>query len=71
MLSALLSREKLKLFYDAMVQMGKDIVSFLTWAAEPEMEERKLVRLLFKYVSIGWVLKTYILSRTFCNADGI
>lgn len=55
MLSALLSREKLKLFYDAMVQMGKDIVSFLTWAAEPEMEERKLVRLLFKYVSIRWM----------------
>ncbi|CAN1817631.1 Cytochrome c1 1, heme protein, mitochondrial [Linum perenne] len=26
-------------------QMGKDVVSFLTWAAEPEMEERKLVSL--------------------------
>lgn len=26
-----------------MVQMGKDVVSFLSWAAEPEMEERKLV----------------------------
>ena len=24
--------------------MGKDIVSFLSWAAEPEMEERKLVQ---------------------------
>ena len=24
--------------------MGKDVVSFLSWAAEPEMEERKLVR---------------------------
>lgn len=24
-------------------QMGKDVVSFLSWAAEPEMEERKLV----------------------------
>jgi ubiquinol-cytochrome c reductase cytochrome c1 subunit len=23
--------------------MGKDVVSFLSWAAEPEMEERKLV----------------------------
>ncbi|KAG5401020.1 hypothetical protein IGI04_015627 [Brassica rapa subsp. trilocularis] len=23
-------------------QMGKDVVSFLSWAAEPEMEERKL-----------------------------
>jgi hypothetical protein len=27
-------------------QMGKDVVSFLSWAAEPEMEERKLVNLL-------------------------
>lgn len=26
--------------------MGKDVVSFLSWAAEPEMEERKLVTLL-------------------------
>ncbi|KAH7533750.1 hypothetical protein FEM48_Zijuj04G0164800 [Ziziphus jujuba var. spinosa] len=26
-------------------QMGKDVVSFLSWAAEPEMEERKLVNL--------------------------
>lgn len=25
------------------VQMGKDVVTFLSWAAEPEMEERKLV----------------------------
>ena len=25
--------------------MGKDVVSFLTWAAEPEMEERKLVQI--------------------------
>ncbi|CAN7016878.1 unnamed protein product [Brassica oleracea var. botrytis] len=25
-------------------QMGKDVVSFLSWAAEPEMEVRKLVR---------------------------
>uniref|UniRef100_A0A453RS27 Cytochrome c domain-containing protein n=1 Tax=Aegilops tauschii subsp. strangulata TaxID=200361 RepID=A0A453RS27_AEGTS len=24
-------------------QMGKDVVSFLSWAAEPEMEERKLM----------------------------
>ncbi|KAK4790030.1 hypothetical protein SAY86_017334 [Trapa natans] len=24
-------------------QMGKDVVTFLSWAAEPEMEERKLV----------------------------
>jgi cytochrome c1 len=27
--------------------MGKDVVSFLTWAAEPEMEERKLVCFLY------------------------
>lgn len=33
----------LKRFYNIMLQMGKDVVSFLTWAAEPEMEERKLV----------------------------
>ena len=26
-----------------LLQMGKDVVTFLTWAAEPEMEERKLV----------------------------
>lgn len=26
-----------------LIQMGKDVVTFLTWAAEPEMEERKLV----------------------------
>jgi len=31
--------------------MGKDIVSFLAWAAEPEMEERKLVGLSF---SVRW-----------------
>lgn len=24
-------------------QTGKDVITFLTWAAEPEMEERKLV----------------------------
>ena len=36
-------RIKLKLFYHGGVQMGKDVVSFLSWAAEPEMEERKLV----------------------------
>lgn len=29
-----------------MMQMGKDVVTFLSWAAEPEMEERKLVILL-------------------------
>lgn len=26
--------------------MGKDVVTFLSWAAEPEMEERKLVYIL-------------------------
>ncbi|KAK4477332.1 hypothetical protein RD792_016549 [Penstemon davidsonii] len=30
--------------------MGKDIVSFLTWAAEPEMEERKLMG--FKWIFV-------------------
>ncbi|CAN4079126.1 unnamed protein product [Withania somnifera] len=31
-------------------QMGKDVVSFLTWAAEPEMEERKLMG--FKWIFV-------------------
>lgn len=35
-----------------LVQMGKDVVSFLTWAAEPEMEERKLVIWLLNSLSI-------------------
>lgn len=39
-------------FYDAVVQMGKDVVTFLSWAAEPEMEERKLVCLLLSHVSV-------------------
>jgi cytochrome c1 len=26
--------------------MGKDAISFLSWAAEPEMEKRKLVTLV-------------------------
>lgn len=30
--------------------MGKDVVSFLSWAAEPEMEERKLVSHHHQYV---------------------
>lgn len=30
-------------FSNVLLQMGKDVVSFLSWAAEPEMEERKLV----------------------------
>ncbi|GMH17660.1 hypothetical protein Nepgr_019501 [Nepenthes gracilis] len=31
-------------------QMGKDVVTFLTWAAEPEMEERKLMG--FKWIFV-------------------
>jgi cytochrome c1 len=31
--------------------MGKDVVSFLSWAAEPEMEERKLVTTS----QLGWL----------------
>lgn len=31
-------------------QMGKDVVSFLAWAAEPEMEERKLMG--FKWIFV-------------------
>ncbi|RWW27851.1 hypothetical protein BHE74_00007182 [Ensete ventricosum] len=30
-----------------LLQMGKDVVTFLSWAAEPEMEERKLVTCFF------------------------
>lgn len=73
MLSHVLLIIKLKLFSDAVVQMGKDVVSFLTWAAEPEMEERKLVHLLLIFVSIMWrILKNHILFMTlsvslFCN----
>ncbi|KAE9612557.1 putative cytochrome c1 [Lupinus albus] len=33
-----------------LLQMGKDVVSFLTWAAEPEMEERKLMG--FKWIFV-------------------
>lgn len=43
-------RLELKQFCNNMVQMGKDVVSFLSWAAEPEMEERKLVRLLHRRI---------------------
>lgn len=28
---------------DIHVQMAKDVVAFLSWAAEPEADERKLV----------------------------
>ncbi|KAL7161713.1 hypothetical protein ACSBR2_042231 [Camellia fascicularis] len=31
-------------------QMGKDVVTFLSWAAEPEMEERKLMG--FKWIFV-------------------
>ncbi|KAJ0075063.1 hypothetical protein Patl1_34315 [Pistacia atlantica] len=31
-------------------EMGKDFVTFLTWAAEPEMEERKLMG--FKWIFV-------------------
>ncbi|KAL1564982.1 cytochrome c1-2, heme protein, mitochondrial-like [Salvia divinorum] len=31
-------------------QMGKDVVTFLSWAAEPEMEERKLMGLKWIFV---------------------
>eukprot|EP00128_Syssomonas_multiformis_P003626 Colp12_sorted_trinity150504_noHs@13384 len=42
-------------------QMAKDVVTFLTWAAEPEMDDRKLMG--FRAVSlllIGLVLTTYV-----------
>lgn len=33
--------------------MGKDVVTFLSWAAEPEMEERKLVCLSLRGLSVS------------------
>ncbi|KAI5401754.1 hypothetical protein KIW84_066283 [Lathyrus oleraceus] len=41
-------------------QMGKDVVSFLSWAAEPEMEERKLMG--FKWI---FVLSLALLQATY------
>lgn len=38
--------------------MGKDVVSFLSWAAEPEMEERKLVNKSFKTLQNYEKIKT-------------
>ncbi|KAK1359417.1 Cytochrome c domain-containing protein [Heracleum sosnowskyi] len=41
-------------------QMGKDVVTFLAWAAEPEMEERKLLG--FKWIlvlSLGFIAAGY------------
>ena len=32
--------------FNLILQMAKDVVTFLSWAAEPEMEERKLVGFL-------------------------
>lgn len=40
--------------------MGKDVVSFLTWAAEPEMEERKLVCFFCCYHVSNRSIKTRI-----------
>ena len=48
--------------------MGKDVVSFLSWAAEPEMEERKLVSCCIPpYYVTGLMLNINILA----NSDGI
>lgn len=44
------------ILFSVLVQMGKDVVSFLSWAAEPEMEERKLVCSLLNYVTINNVI---------------
>lgn len=62
-----------------MVQMGKDVVTFLSWAAEPEMEERKLVHFalnpilfLSLLLTIGKVFSNSTLGVWACvNADGI
>ena len=48
--------------------MGKDVVSFLSWAAEPEMEERKLVSLSFSspvHIAFCLMWQTYSLNRAF------
>jgi len=42
-------------------QMGKDVVSFLSWAAEPEMEERKLV----SYCNLSAELSSVLIAK--CN----
>lgn len=41
--------------------MGKDIVTFLSWAAEPEMEERKLVLSLSRARTHVWLLLVCLL----------
>ncbi|RRT73650.1 hypothetical protein B296_00026776, partial [Ensete ventricosum] len=48
-------------------QMGKDVVTFLSWAAEPEMEERKLVTRLFAFSHMGfkWI---FVLSLALLQA---
>jgi hypothetical protein len=40
--------------------MGKDVVSFLSWAAEPEMEERKLVTQHKNMFSAPYILKNLL-----------
>ncbi|RVW62409.1 Cytochrome c1-1, heme protein, mitochondrial [Vitis vinifera] len=44
-------------------QMGKDVVTFLSWAAEPEMEERKLMG--FKWI---FVLSLALLQAAYYDA---
>ena len=45
---------------DFYFQMGKDVVTFLSWAAEPEMEERKLVTRLFTFLMfLSFMISTY------------
>jgi ubiquinol-cytochrome c reductase cytochrome c1 subunit len=49
-------------------QMSKDLVNFLQWAAEPEMEERKqmgikVLLFLFVFTGLFWVAKRRIWSR--------
>lgn len=55
--------------------MGKDVVSFLSWAAEPEMEERKLVSyqyaLKIKIICFCLLLPSDILVHYITTADGI
>ncbi|TYI60324.1 hypothetical protein E1A91_D10G096500v1 [Gossypium mustelinum] len=52
-------------------QMGKDVVTFLSWAAEPEMEERKLVCIIITNDSLTNVcLMNLFLTFLSSNADG-
>jgi len=68
-----MGRTKIKIFFGYVsLQMGKDVVSFLSWAAEPEMEERKLVCFMYYHFYLGSIKKIPCVLRTLLPyADGI